>query len=143
MPDAPEAISINKAGSEIWVGSNDDEVVTVVATSDGAMLAQWTDFEWPYRILLTDDERYAIIPDLSKHELRFFDAQAKTELGSIDLSGMRPEGLSLYSDDRTLFIALAQENKVLAIDIESREILGEYATGSGPDGIGFSPLVLR
>jgi YVTN family beta-propeller protein len=141
VPDRPEAITTNRAGTEIWVGSNDEEVVTVLAAESGEVIAQWSDFEWPYRILLTDDERYAIIPDLGKQNLRFFDARSREELGRIDLAGARPEGVVLYPDDRTLFMALAGRDRVLVVDIESREILGEYPTGSAPDGIGYSPLV--
>jgi len=143
VPDRPEAITTNKAGTEIWVGSNDEEVVSVIDAEGGGLLAQWSGFEWPYRILLTRDERFAIIPDLGKEVVRFFDVASKSELGSIDLAGARPEGVVLYPDDRTLFLALAGRDRVMVIDIESREILGEYATGSAPDGIGYSPLQLR
>lgn len=143
VPDSPEAITTNKSGSEVWVGSNAEQVVSVISAEERATIAQWPGFSWPYRILLTDDERYAIMPDLRNNDLRFFDAQSKTELGSMDLSGDRPEGVVLYSDDRTLFLALSGRDKILAIDIESREVLGEYPTGSEPDGIAYSPLRLR
>ena len=143
VPDRPEAITANKAGTQIWVGSNDEEVVSVINAEDGELLARWSGFEWPYRILLTRDERYAIIPDLGNHNIRFFDVAGKSELGSIDLPGAMPEGVILYPDDRTLFLSLAGRDRVLVIDIESREILGEYPTGSAPDGIGYSPLQLR
>lgn len=143
VPDRPEAISSNKSGSEIWVGSNDNEVVSVISAADDALIAQWNGFDWPYRVLLTDDERFAVIPDLGNNTLRFFDAQSKTELGAMDLSGSQPQGVVLYSDDRTLFISLAGQDKILAIDIQAREVVGEYTTGSAPDGIGYSPLVLR
>jgi len=143
VPDRPEAITTNNSGSEIWVGSNDREVVSVLSATDEALIAQWSGFDWPYRILLTEDERYAVMPDLNNNNLRFFDAQSKTELGVMDLGGSRPQGVVLYSDDRTLFISLSGQDRVLVIDIEGREILGDYETGSAPDGIGFSPLVLR
>ncbi len=143
VPDRPEAITSNDSGSEIWVGSNDEGVVTVFAAADGAQLAQWDGFSWPYRILFTKDERYVVMPDLNNNDLRLFDAQAKVELGSIDLSGTRPQGVTWYSDDRTLFLSLAGRDEVLVIDIESRAILGRYQTGSSPDGIAYSPLRLR
>ena len=143
VPDRPEAISTNNSGSEIWVGSNDAGVVTVFSAADGSEIAQWAGFSWPYRILLTGDGRYAVIPDLGKQQLRFFDARSKTELGSINLPGSSPQGVTLYGDDRTLFLSLSAQNKVLVIDIESRKILGEYNTGESPDGIAYTPLVLR
>lgn len=143
VPARPEAITTNRSGTEVWVGSNDDSVVTVIAVESGEVLAQWSGFEWPYRILLTRDERYAVIPDLGNERLRFFDVASKTELGAIDMRGMQPQGVVLYPDDRTVFLSLSGQDKVLAIDIESREILREFATGSAPDGIGWSPLVLE
>ena len=143
VPDSPEAITTNKSGSEIWVGSNTGEVVSVISSQDESLLVQWSGFAWPYRILLTNDERYAVIPDLRKNTVRFFDAQSKSELGTLDLPGTRPEGVTLYSDDRTLFLSLSGRNKVLAIDIVARKVLGEYETGDSPDGIGYSKLVLR
>lgn len=143
VPARPEAIMTNRAGSEVWVGSNDDSVVTVLAAENEEVLAQWAGFDWPYRILLTRDERYAVIPDLGNERLRFFDVSSKAELGSINLQGMQPQGVVLHPDDRTLFLSLSGQDKVLAINIETRAIIREYATGSAPDGIGWSPLVLR
>ena len=143
VPSRPEAITTNKSGDEIWVGSNNNAVVTVINPDDESVIAQWAGFDWPYRILLTDDERYAVVPDLNNNNLRFFDARSKVELGVLDLPGSMPEGVTLYADDRTLFLSLAGQDRVMLIDIESRQILGDYDTGSVPDGIAFSPLELR
>ena len=142
VPDRPEAITTNKLGSEIWVGSNDEEVVSVISAKSGSIIRQWSGFEWPYRILLTDDESYAVVPDMGTEQLRFFNVGSGQELGSMDLHGSSPQGVIFYEDDRTLLISLSAADKVLAVDIESRTILGEYETGSSPDGIAYSPLVL-
>lgn len=143
VPRRPEAITTNKAGSEIWVGSNDGSVVSIVSPETEKVTTQWPGFNWPYRILLTEDELFAVMPDLGNGSLRFFDARSRVELGSIDFGRSQPQGVTFYSDDRTLFLSLAGEDKVAVIDIESRKILGEYATGNSPDGIAYSPLVLR
>jgi len=143
VPTTPEAIQITRAGDEIWVGSDRDEVVSVVSPEDGSILRQWDGFSWPYRILLTRDERMAIMPDMRTNSIRFFDNATSEELGSIDLALMGPQGVVLHPDDRTLFLSLSRRDLVVAIDIETREILGSYATGSSPDGIGYSPLVIR
>jgi len=143
VPDSPEAITTNKAGSEVWVGSNDEGKVTVISAADGSTLAQFGGFTWAYRILLSKDEKYAVIPDFRKHQLRIFDAQSKTELGAMDIPSSGPQGVTLYSDDRTLFLSLAAQNKILAIDIASRKVLGEYPAGSSPDGIAYSSIVIR
>jgi len=143
VPRRPEAITTNKAGNQIWVGSNDEGVVSVIDVSDGSAQAQWSGFGWPYRILLTNEEQFALVSDLKKGQLRIFDAQSKTELGVINIPSTGPEGMTLHPDDRTLFLSLSRRNKVLVIDIDSRQVIGEYKAGNAPDGIGYSNLVVR
>lgn len=143
VPDRPEAITTTKRGDEVWVGSNDEEVVSVISAASGEISRQWSGFSWPYRILLTEDEKYAAMPDLGNEQLRFFDVDSGAEIGNIDLTGAQPQGVILYPDDRTLFVSLSGQNKVLVVNILTQEILGEYAAGDAPDGIGYSPLVLK
>lgn len=143
VPNRPEAITTTKRGDEIWVGSNEEEVVSVISAADGNVVRQWDGFSWPYRILLTDDQRYAVMPDLGNEQLRFFDVESGAELGRLDLVGAQPQGVTLYPDDRTLFVSLSGQNRVLVVDISTREILGAYQAGDAPDGIGYSPLVLQ
>jgi YVTN family beta-propeller protein len=143
VPRRPEAITVNKAGSQIWVGSNDEGVVSVISVADGAIQAQWSGFDWPYRILLSKDERFALVSDLRKGQLRIFDARSKTELGTIDIPATGPQGMTLYPDDRTLFLSLSAQDKILVIDITSRQITGEYQAGSSPDGIAYSSVISK
>lgn len=143
VPDRPEAITSNNSGDEVWVGSNEEETVSVVSVASGEIVNQWSGFSWPYRILLTNDEQTAVMPDLGNEQLRFFDVESRSELGSIDLTGAKPQGVALYPDDRTLFISLSGQNKILVVDVQTREILGEYPAGESPDGIGYSSLVPR
>lgn len=143
VPARPEAITVNKSGTEIWVGSNDDNVVSVVSSATGKIESQWRGFSWPYRILLSDDEQYAVVPDLNNNDLRFFNGQTKEEIGRLELAGASPQGIIFHPDDRTLFLSLAGQDKVLVINVKDRKILGEYQTGSAPDGIAYSPLVLK
>lgn len=143
VPDSPEAITTNKAGTEIWVGSNDEGKVSVISTADGSTLAQFDGFTWPYRVLLSEDEKYAVIPDFRQHRLRIFDAQSKIESGAMEIASSGPQGVAWYPDSRTLFLSLSSQNKILVIDIISRQVLGEYQAGLSPDGIAYSSLVIH
>ena len=138
MPTRPEAIGSNRAGTEVWVGSNDEGVVSVIDPADGSIGRQLTGFSWPYRILLTRDERYVVIPDARAEVVRVFDAASGEETGRIEFAGGGPQGVMLYPDDRTLFVALSRQGKVAVIDIETMRLLGEYQAGRGPDGIGYA-----
>lgn len=139
----PEAIAVNKAATEIWVGSNDDGLVSVLNSATGKVEAQWSGFNWPYRILLSNDEKLAVVPDMNNNDLRFIDAVNKQEIGKIELGEVSPQGIIFHPNDQILFLSLAGKDKVLVIDRESMEVLGEYETGSAPDGVGYSPLILK
>lgn len=138
VPQRPEAIGINRAGTEVWVGSNDEGTVTVIDPEDGSVLRQLSGFSWPYRILLTRDERHVVIPDARAEVVRVFDAASGEETGRIAFPGGGPQGVLLYPDDRTLFVALSRRGRVAVVDIDSMELLGEYTAGRGPDGLGYA-----
>ena len=143
VPPQPEAIATNGAGTDIWVGSNAQGVVSVVDAASGRARMQLPGFSWPYRILLIDDERRVVIPDARRETLAVFDTGTGEKLREIALTGAGPQGIAPYRDDGILFVALSRQGKVLAIDSGTLETLREYATGAGPDGIGYSPLKLR
>ena len=143
VPDRPEAITISRQGHQVWVGSNDEGVVSVLDTNSGELLAQWQGFNWPYRILLDADERLAVIPDLGNETLRFFDARTFTEIASMDFAGQAPQGVIWHPNNQVLFLSLAGADKVVAIDTGSRSVIAEYNTGNSPDGLALSAIQLQ
>ncbi|KPV93978.1 hypothetical protein AN214_04010 [Pseudoalteromonas sp. P1-9] len=134
---------INESGSELWIGSNKDGLVTVFDLTTDNIIKQWRGFKFPYRILLTKDEKYAVIPDYKNNTLTISDAVNKTQLHQITFSNIGPKGVAFHPNDRTVFLSAYSKNKILAIDIPSGKTLFELPTGKGPDGIGYSPIVLE
>lgn len=139
-PAQPEAVNVAPNGSRVFAGSNATGRVTAFDTSDGSTTLVAEGFGWPYRIFLTPDVEQIIVPDLRGETLRFFDGNDYTELGRIDFPGAAPEGLTLHSDGRHLFLSLSQSNQIAVVDIETREVVGHLPAGEGPDGIGYSPF---
>lgn len=143
MPVTPEAVTVNKTGTELWVGSNKKGLVTVFNLENDTQIAQFDGYTFPYRILLTQDQQYAVVPDYRQSTLDIFDANNKKRLKRIQFdSSFGPKGVYFHPNDRTLFLSLYEQDKVLAIDIPSGEIQFELPTGDGPDGIGFSKFIL-
>ena len=117
VPARPEAIQTNRMGSQVWVGSNDDEVAKVYDVCSEQQLAQWQGFSRPYRILLARDERLAIKPDSGNESLCFFEVGDMEEIERMDLPGAQPQGVVLHPDDRTLFPSLSSQKRIAVIDI--------------------------
>jgi len=143
-PNTPEAITVNKDGTELWVGSNDDGFVSIYSLVNSRLIKQFKGFSFPYRVLLTQDEKFAVIPDYKGNTLDIFDVKNKKKLHQIKF-GFRtiPNGVVYHPNDRTLFMSAYGKDKVIVIDIPSGEILFKLPTGDGPDGIGYSAVVLK
>lgn len=141
MPETPEAITISADGKELWVGSNKEGLVTVYDLMSEKLIKQWTDFTWPYRILLTKDQQIAVIPDFRQDSLDIISVTEKNTLQRVQFDvGTTPNGVTFYPDDRTLFMSAYGKNLVHVIDISTGKRLFTLPTGDGPDGIGYSPL---
>jgi DNA-binding beta-propeller fold protein YncE len=143
MEGTPEAITVNQGNTELWVGSNKDGLVSVYDVSSNQLIKQWDDYTWPYRVLLNQAENYVLVPDLRRHKLDIYHAQTKKRMRTVQFKqGDGPKGVIFHPDDETAFLSLYEQDKVVAIDIPSGDILFELPTGDGPDGIGYSPFVI-
>ena len=116
--------------------------MTAWSTADGAPTTVADGFGWPYRVFLTPGVERIIVPDLRNEVVRFFDGTSYDELGRIDFPGEGPQGLVLHPDGRHLFLSLSAANRIAVVDIERRVVVGYLPAGSGPDGIGYSPLTV-
>lgn len=143
-PNIPEAITVNKSGTELWVGSNEDGLVSVFNLINGGLIKQFKGFSFPYRVLLTRDEKFAVISDFKKNTLDIIDVKNKNKLKQVKFGLWTiPNGLVFHPNDRILFMTSYGKDKVVVIDIPSGKTLFELPTGDGPDGIGYSPLELQ
>ncbi len=142
MPRTPEAITLSKSGKQLWVGSNFDGYVSLFDADSGNLLQRFEGYQFPYRILLSDDERYAVVPDYRASTLDVFSLGDDIQRRVLNLDkDTGPKGLTWYSDDRTLFLSAYEQDKVMVMSISTGKILYEVPTGDGPDGIGYSPIV--
>ena len=140
----PEAITINKQGTELWVGSNKKGYVTIYDLASNRKIKQWHGYNFPYRILLTEDQTLAVIPDVKNDTLDIIDVSSKQKRFTVTLArNTMPKGVVFYPNDRTLFLSAYGKDRVIAIDIETGKKLFELPAGDGPDGIGYSPIVFN
>jgi YVTN family beta-propeller protein len=134
----PEAIRCHKASGNIWYGANKDGKLLVIEPGTETVLASWDGFEFPYRVLFNHDESIAMVPDFSKHYVRFFNTKDNTEIATLELEKEAgPQGITLHPEKDIAFLSLNLQNKIVAIDIATQQVVAEYPTGNNPDGIIF------
>lgn len=142
VPSAPEAIGIRPDGSEVWVGSNNTGLISVIDLATGDVETAQVGFSFPYRVMFSPNGRTAIIPDLNSGEVRFVDADSRDELGALNFPGAGPEGVTFTADGSTAFLALSDKDQVVVIDVAARRVLGRLESVGRPDGVAHSPLTL-
>jgi DNA-binding beta-propeller fold protein YncE len=137
----PEGIDVSPDGREVWTAHRVDGGVSVIDAAGDSVLQTLTGVcKVPIRVKFTPDGRKVLITDVGSlqepqpGQLVVLDAAQRKEIGRLQL-GMGPIGIAPAPDSRRAFVAVVQEGKVVAIDLERMVVTGSVQTGEGPDGL--------
>jgi DNA-binding beta-propeller fold protein YncE len=143
VPVTPEAVGVTPDGSEVWVGSNDLGVVSVVDTESGEVTQALEGFGWPYRVVFSDDGETVLLPDLRGNELRIVDVQSRTEKTRVSFPDAGPQSVVFSADGKYVFQTLSLEDRVAVIELESGSVIGYLPAGYRPDGLAHTARVVE
>jgi YVTN family beta-propeller protein len=144
--EGAEGVALSPDGCELWVGNRDDNTVTVIDTRTMTSVATLPSARTPFRVAFTPDGRRAVVANPASGELRVFDAAAR-RLERAIVTGVRgrrgsPLGIAVSRDGAYVFATHGTLSAVTVASLDTGDALASYATGAGPDGIAFSPLVV-
>ena len=144
-----EGIAATPDGAEAWTGSMDGGYVVGVEGASGRVVARVEGLSVPYRLAVTSDGRTVVVSDPGAGTLVLIDRAAGEVAGSVDLNGAAaaaglgedasPQGFVLSPDGAWAFVSAKGIDRVAVIHLESRRVVSFFESGSGPDGIAFSP----
>jgi DNA-binding beta-propeller fold protein YncE len=151
-----EGIAATPGGTQVWVGSNDQHVVTVLDAASTAKLATLEGFGFPYRIGISRSSRVAVVNDPVSNRIWLYEAPTRRRLAEIDLSkvegiraptggqpgqqGAGPEGVAFDPIADLAYVTLHGTNQVVAVDLAQLKVVGFGPVGAGPDGLAYSQL---
>jgi DNA-binding beta-propeller fold protein YncE len=154
-----EGIAASPGGTQVWVGSNDQHVVTVLDAANATKLATLEGFGFPYRIGISRSSRVAVVNDPVKNRIWIYEVATRNLLAELDLSkvpgvrspaggqpgqeGAGPEGVTFDPIADFAYVTLHGTNQVVAVDLRQLKVTAAGSVGAGPDGIAFSPLTPR
>jgi DNA-binding beta-propeller fold protein YncE len=154
-----EGIAATPGGSQVWVGSNDQHVVTVLDAATTNKIATLEGFGFPYRIGISRSSRVAVVNDPVSNRIWIYEVGSRKRLAEIDLSkeqgipstaggqpgqqGAGPEGVTFDPIADFAYVTLHGTNQVAAVDLGRLKVVGVGPVGAGPDGIAFSPVTPR
>jgi DNA-binding beta-propeller fold protein YncE len=134
-----EGIAVTKGGDELWVGEINDGAVTVRDATTGAVLARLPGFRAPVRLATTPDGRRVVISDPYCLSLVVADPETRRVVRVIRMPPTLPIAGDVSPDGRVAFVALGNDRAVIAVDLETGQLLARHQAGNGPDGLGWGP----
>jgi Uncharacterized conserved protein len=154
-----EGIATTPGGTQVWVGSNDQHVVTVLDATSAEKLATIEGFGFPYRIGISRSGRVALVNDPVSNRIWIYEVPSRKRLAEIDLAsvagirapsggqpgqaGAGPEGVTFDPIADFAYVTLHGTNQVAAVDLSQLKVVGFGPVGAGPDGIAYSALTPR
>jgi DNA-binding beta-propeller fold protein YncE len=154
-----EGIDVTPDGREIWVSNRDADTISIVDATKLQAVAHLDAPGFPIRVRFTPDGRRALVTVARADALLVFDvasrklerrvalpsARTETEgrlLGNLAGSTV-PIGVVTDATGRLAFVAQANADQVALIDVDAGSTVATLRTGKEPDGMAWSPVVIR
>lgn len=147
---ATEGVASTPDGAQGWTGSREGGEVVGVQGETGEVVARIGGLQLPYRLAITSDGATVVVSDPAAQTLVLIDRASGRIRETIDIAAASsaeglgaepsPQGFTLSPDGRWAFVATKQIDRVAVVDLRSASVVRFLTTGSGPDGIAFSPV---
>ncbi len=134
----PEGVACRPDGKVCYVTSEDEGTVTVVDPPGFKVVATFKAGARPRAALFTSDGRLAFVTGEASGTVTEVDAQKHVVLGTLHIEGpkVKPMGIAISRDNRTLYVATGHGGSVAVIDVPSFKVTATYANvGQRPWGI--------
>lgn len=132
----PDALFLTPNEHYLYVANVEDTFISVIDTRKDEVVQtiDGSDYPWGFTrlgesnfVAVSNWDKGIEVIDFTTHKI------VKSKRYEQNLGGIVSS-----KDGKTLFVVATESNKVLKIDANSLDVLGEYKTGNGPDGIGIS-----
>ncbi|MEZ0263562.1 MAG: bifunctional YncE family protein/alkaline phosphatase family protein [Phycisphaerae bacterium] len=145
-PNFPLAVAVTRDGRKLYVGSQRDECVYVLDTSDPAKIAMKAKLETgshPIGLVLNKKQDRLFVANAHSDTVSFVDVATDTISRTIllrpdvarSLSGATPTGLALSPSEKFLYASLGDMNAVAVIDVPDNELEGYIPAGWYPSAV--------
>jgi YVTN family beta-propeller protein len=134
----PEGVGCRPDGKAVYVTSEDEGTVTVIDPVALKVLATFKAGQRPRSVVFTSDGRFAFVTAEQSRTVTWVDAQKHAVLGTLRIDGpqIKPMGIALTRDNRTLYVSTGRGGSVVAIDVERFQITATYPNvGQRPWGV--------
>jgi len=141
-----EGFDVGINGTEVWAANAQDNTVTVIdVATKKPRLTFPISVEHANRLKFTPDGKRVLVSGLGAGpqgsadapNVVVIDVATHKEVKKFNLGG-GSAGILILPDGSRAYVAVSAKDKVVAIDLQKLEIIGELPTGKNPDGLAWS-----
>lgn len=141
-----EGFDVGINGTEIWAANAQDNTVTVIdVATKKPRLTFPISVDRANRLKFTPDGKRVLVSGLGAGpqsmgdvaNVVVIDVATHKEIKKFNLGG-GSAGILILPDGSRAYVAVSAKDKVVAIDLQKLEVIGELATGKNPDGLAWS-----
>ncbi len=158
--EGAEGIAVTPDGRNVWIANRAEDTVSVIAAGSQRSVAKIAAGEFPIRAEATADGRFVLVTNAKSNDLSIFDANEMKEVGRVAFTAVSkgdegrlfsdrfgsssvPIGIEIVDDEKRAYVAHANADGISIIDLEQWKVIGTLSAGKEPDGMGYSPLVVK
>jgi YVTN family beta-propeller protein len=137
----PEGVTLHPDGKVVYVTNEADGTVSVLDADSGAVVTTIGTCSRPRAVVFTADGARGFVSCETAHAVALVDARSHTKTGELDLpgQGVRPMGLAVSADGRTVYVSGGRGKTVhvVALDGTAAHVARTIAdAGARPWGVG-------
>lgn len=151
--EGAEGIAVTPDGSRVWVTNRAADTVSVIDAESLEMVETLELGSFPIRAEVTPDGEHVLVSNARSGTVAVIDQAAAEVVETVEIEieagaeGERllrfgdspvPIGIEIAPDGKRAFVALANADRIVILDLEKRAVTGQLAAGEEPDGMGYS-----
>ena len=137
----PEGVAISPDGRIAYMTSETDSQVSVIDTRRNKRVGQFPSGARPRSVVFAADGKQAFVNSENDGRIAFVATRDHRPTGSVQLVGesVRPMGLAVSHDGRTLFVVTGRGGTLVKLDVATATVRETVAVGKRPWGVALSP----
>ncbi len=130
----PEGLAIDPTGTYLFVTNRAANTVSIFDVKTTTLQRTIPVGKYPVRVLFSQEGTKAYISNLNNNSLTVISTASLNKIKDIPLP-LEPLDLALSKNGKLLYISNPIANKIIILDLETEQILGQIKTGDHPQKI--------
>src|SRR6266496_477140 len=140
--EEPEGVTVSPDGKFVYVTSEDTGAISVLDTASSKLIKTFKVGRRPRSIVFAPDGSRAYVNAENDGAVVVIDAVKHQALQAIRLGQpgvIKPMGLALSADGKTLYVTTGRGHSVFVLDTATNQVKASFEVGERPWGIALSP----